>query len=172
MLLKNNRGDNPHSMACPKCGCRGNFRRHGSYGRRLVTLSGELDLTIERLRCLSCGATHAVIPEDVVPYKAYSESFMLATFRLWAQGSPNAQARRMLALPETTRRRIVALIRRRICALLACMPDRRSAGRAVAACPDPRISSLHMAAFGTRAGQACRLFNPRGTARPAPGPFT
>ena len=66
MLLKNDPGDNPYSMACPNCGCAGNYRRHGSYRRRLVTLSGERDLTIERLRCLSCGATHAVIPEDDV----------------------------------------------------------------------------------------------------------
>ena len=173
MLLKNDPGDNPYSMACPNCGCAGNYRRHGSYRRRLVTLAGELDLDIERLRCLSCGATHAVIPEDVVPYKAHSESFMLATFRLWAQGSTNAQARRILALPETTRRRVVSTVRRRVCALLACMPDRRSAANAVAGCPDRRISSLHAAAFGSRVGQrASRLFKSPRLAGPRTWPFT
>lgn len=63
---------------CPRCGAKGRFTRHATYNRYLVTLINhclcEIKLTILRVKCGSCDATHAIIPADIVPYKLLSLS--------------------------------------------------------------------------------------------------
>ena len=63
---------NLDDMACPECGAACGYVGHGSYRRFLVTECGEEGRTIKRVRCRGCGATHAVMPDDVVPRKQYS----------------------------------------------------------------------------------------------------
>jgi ribosomal protein S27E len=64
------------STRCPKCHAVGQFNLHGSYYRYIVFFV-MLDLVykhieIKRIRCLFCGATHAVMPGDLIPYKLLS----------------------------------------------------------------------------------------------------
>ena len=67
--------------ACPVCGCRGSWQTHGRYERSTIDYeSGQVvyrHIKIRRLRCESCGRTHAVIPDYIVPYSTYSLLFIL-----------------------------------------------------------------------------------------------
>ena len=69
--------------ACPKCGTKGKLSEYGDYGRGLTSYEGgqivDSDLRASRLYCSSCESTHALLPDIVVPYSAYSLLFMLAT---------------------------------------------------------------------------------------------
>jgi len=68
--------------ACPKCGAKGKLSGHGDYGRGLTSYEGEQIVyrLISALRylCASCKATHALLPDIIVPYSPYSLLFMLA----------------------------------------------------------------------------------------------
>lgn len=77
---------------CPNPECRCDvFYRHGTYQRYFVFIPYELQdisfqadtlsvfdavetqgLTILRIRCTGCGQTHAILPEDIVPFHAFS----------------------------------------------------------------------------------------------------
>ena len=68
-------------MVCPSCGSRGNCVPHGSYKRVLIDVEyGKVvygSVEIKRVRCKSCGHTHALLPDYIVPYAAYSLLFIL-----------------------------------------------------------------------------------------------
>ena len=66
---------------CPKCGATGKLERHGYYERNIV-YSREGKTTYRRVRvnrykCGSCGVTHGLVPDILVPYSAYSLVFKL-----------------------------------------------------------------------------------------------
>ena len=64
---------------CPYCGAKGSCRRRGSYERSLVTFSGKpevIRLKIPRVQC-SCGKSHALLPDLIVPYLSYSLPMIL-----------------------------------------------------------------------------------------------
>ena len=66
---------------CPSCKAKSNFSNHGSYTRNIsfITTNKVYDykVSITRVKCNSCNATHALLPSFVVPYKTYSlESFL------------------------------------------------------------------------------------------------
>jgi len=58
---------------CPGCPAVGRFKLYGSYYRHAIYFGGsELIyeyMEIKRIMCLSCKATHAVMPGDIIPYK-------------------------------------------------------------------------------------------------------
>lgn len=87
-----------------------------------------------------------------MPYRVYSELFVLAVLVAWASGMSDAQVRDEFRIAESTRRRILSSARRRICALLACGVSRAAVNAA--------IPAAHMTAFGTRLAQNVRLINP------------
>lgn len=66
---------------CPWCGSKGNCVSHGFYTRSMVdfvrgkTVDGEVNVL--RLRCTSCGHTHAVLPDAIIPYSVYGLLFIL-----------------------------------------------------------------------------------------------
>lgn len=66
------------NYTCPVCGNNHSWNRHGSYNRNLTILkdSSFFDTTIEilRLKCTSCNSTHAILPNDIIPYRIYSLS--------------------------------------------------------------------------------------------------
>jgi transposase-like protein len=70
-----------HSEQCPTCGTKGKLAPYGDYSRNLVSHDGEevLESRVSTLRfeCVSCGTTHALLPDIVVPYSPYSLRFML-----------------------------------------------------------------------------------------------
>ena len=68
-------------LACPVCGSKGNCVPHGSYKRVLIDVEhGKVSygsVEIKRVRCKSCGHTHAILPDYIVPYATYSLLFIL-----------------------------------------------------------------------------------------------
>lgn len=70
----------PELETCPFCGSKGNCRIHAYYGRKIVDfIQGRplrTDICILRLIC-SCGHTHAILPDLIVPYSIYSLFFLL-----------------------------------------------------------------------------------------------
>lgn len=70
------------SYICPSCGARHSLIRHGKYVRNISFINEdnfieEKSMTVLRLLCKSCNKTHAVLPNDVIPYCIYSFSFMI-----------------------------------------------------------------------------------------------
>ena len=62
-------------LICPKnCGAT-DFIRWSSYERYVIYFNnGHIEtrlLTIKRVRCKACGATHAILPHGVIPYKQF-----------------------------------------------------------------------------------------------------
>ena len=56
-----------HMIECP-CGKRGCLIRHGHYRRKIKFLSCLMTLIVQRVLCLECQHTHALIPSILVPY--------------------------------------------------------------------------------------------------------
>ena len=67
-------------LVCPYCGAKGTCRKRGSYERSLVTFpDGKpqvLRLRIPRVQC-TCGKSHALLPDFIVPYLSYSLPMIL-----------------------------------------------------------------------------------------------
>lgn len=65
---------------CPSCGAVGQCRPHGSYHRNLLhfldSRTQVLRLSIPRVLC-SCGHSHALLPDFIVPYLSYSLPMIL-----------------------------------------------------------------------------------------------
>ena len=70
----------PELQTCPCCGAKGSCRIHAYYGRSLVDFVGGFpvrhELCILRLVC-SCGHTHAILPDFIIPYSGYGLFFIL-----------------------------------------------------------------------------------------------
>lgn len=172
MLRKTGPGGNLSGVPCPNCRCAGNFTGHGRYRRHLVLVGETASLEVRRVRCASCGSTHAVLPEGVVPYRAHSEGFVLAVLAEWASGSSNRQVRAKFGISESTRRRILSGARRRACALLSCGASRSAVAAALAAAGVGAVPAAHMESFGTRFAENVRLINSRRRGRPRRGAST
>ena len=71
----------PGEETCPCCHTRGRCVIHGRYFRNLIDFSkGKVvysKVSILRVRCNSCGHTHAILPDFIVPFLQYSLSFVL-----------------------------------------------------------------------------------------------
>lgn len=67
---------------CPVCGAKHRLTRHGSYERYLVFPGDDavleyICMTVLRLKCTSCGSTHAVLPMDIIPFHQFSVQAVL-----------------------------------------------------------------------------------------------
>ena len=66
---------------CPFCHSKDNCIFHASYKRNIIdfvygkTIYHKISVT--RVKCQSCGHTHAVLPDIIVPYAQYSLFFLL-----------------------------------------------------------------------------------------------
>ena len=71
----------PERETCPICGSSLGCRIHAYYGRRIIDfIQGKTvmqEITVLRLVCDSCGHTHAVLPDLIVPYSSYGLFFIL-----------------------------------------------------------------------------------------------
>jgi hypothetical protein len=74
-------GFKPELETCPICGSRGSCRIHAYYGRSVTDFRGgrreKSDLCILRVSCESCGHTHAILPDIIIPYSGYGLLFVL-----------------------------------------------------------------------------------------------
>ena len=73
-------GFRPELQTCPCCGAKGSCRIHAYYDRSLVDFMGgrsvRHSLCILRLIC-SCGHTHAILPDFIIPHSGYGLFFLL-----------------------------------------------------------------------------------------------
>ncbi|XCP84078.1 DUF6431 domain-containing protein [Roseburia hominis] len=73
-------GFRPELQTCPCCGAKGACSVHAYYERSLADFVGGKpvwhSLCILRLVC-SCGHTHAILPDFIIPYSSYGLFFIL-----------------------------------------------------------------------------------------------
>lgn len=73
-------GFRPELQTCPCCGAQGSCQIHAYYDRSLVDFIGgspvRHSLCILRLIC-TCGHTHAILPDFIIPYSGYGLFFIL-----------------------------------------------------------------------------------------------
>jgi hypothetical protein len=66
---------------CPKCNAKANFSYHGSYRRNISFIREDgiydFNVCVTRVICNSCGATHALLPDFIAPYKTFSRDSIL-----------------------------------------------------------------------------------------------
>jgi hypothetical protein len=72
---------------CPKCGADGRLSPHASYTRHMVSF-GRRGLTddlveISRDKCSSCSATHARLPDNLIPRSPYTLLFVIHTLKAY-----------------------------------------------------------------------------------------
>lgn len=71
----------PELETCPVCGTTGYCQIHAYYGRSIIDFScgrkKHSNLCILRVKCESCGHTHALLPDLIIPYSSYSLLFIL-----------------------------------------------------------------------------------------------
>lgn len=71
----------PGSCQCPVCGAVGRFSKIRPYQRELISISSgkriEVSVSVPRFLCGSCGHSHAVLPDILVPFGSYSLRFIL-----------------------------------------------------------------------------------------------
>ncbi len=69
------------SEVCPVCHSTGNSKVHATYSRAIIDIiHGKpvyQDLSITRIFCDSCGHSHAILPDTIIPYSQYSLFFIL-----------------------------------------------------------------------------------------------
>ena len=67
---------------CPSCRAIGMLKKHSSYTRNLVSINnGKVTsnrAVITRFICSSCGRTHALLPDIIIPYNQFSLRFILS----------------------------------------------------------------------------------------------
>lgn len=72
---------------CPTCGLKGGCSPHASYKRYLFDFNdGQKELrqlTVPRVIC-SCGATHAILPDPIIPYLQYSLFYILMVLAVYS----------------------------------------------------------------------------------------
>jgi transposase len=85
-----------HGKACPGCGARGQLAQYGGYFRWLVSRrkrkNVEAHIWIRRFECQSCGATHALLPDILIPYGSYSLRFVLYVLRKYIEREQTVNA--------------------------------------------------------------------------------
>jgi ribosomal protein S27AE len=70
-----------YGKPCPRCGASGKLSPYGSYAGWLVSIDGA-SVNADRVRklrfeCSSCGTTHALLPDILIPHSQYSVRFKL-----------------------------------------------------------------------------------------------
>ena len=71
----------PEKEVCPSCRSTGNCINHAYYDRMIIDyISGNVvvkTVHILRVKCKSCGHTHAILPDFIIPYSSYGLFFVL-----------------------------------------------------------------------------------------------
>lgn len=82
-------------LISPSCGSLGNSGRHGRYTRSVIDYEkGRVvyrKMEVERVRCGSCGHTHAILPDEIIPYSTYSLRFILRVLAAYYLGSKTVE---------------------------------------------------------------------------------
>jgi transposase len=77
----------PDYEQCPACGAMGCCEPHDKYPRDMITINKgkrkEHKIFIPRVICNSCGKTHALIADILIPYSSYSLRYVLHVLRAY-----------------------------------------------------------------------------------------
>lgn len=166
--------------ACPACGAVGRFLPHSSYRRNLEDLEGgEVvcgRVTIERVRCGSCGATHALLPPNVSPYRQRSVRLLGAIAGARLSGSTVEAVGDAYGICPRSLYRLMACLPALLVALAAATGRAHSARSAAGTCSCARFRSLLAracaAALGLGPFQRVTMRNPPPCGPCAAGAFT
>lgn len=60
-----------YQLECPYCGHSG-CTVHAYYERTVKSPTGSFKLLVLRVKCTTCGKTHAILPDSIVPYSSVS----------------------------------------------------------------------------------------------------
>jgi transposase-like protein len=76
----------PKKHSCPWCNTKTpDWKDHANYERWLISFEGGVAVTyrleVSRYKCPSCGHTHAILPDSIIPYQCYSFLFIIAVMR-------------------------------------------------------------------------------------------
>lgn len=71
---------NTSSLRC-SCGKKGCLINHGFYTRDVITIDNSFSIKVLRVKCSSCGKTHAIVPHLIVPYSKLSLDLILLLIR-------------------------------------------------------------------------------------------
>lgn len=146
------------NKTCPQCGTAGNFTGHGGYERWFDNGSDARRVRVNRVKCRSCGKTHALIWHNMVPYKLRSEELNLRVFRSWAEGTSMSRLMASTKMAKTSLRQMLSHVRSRLSLMLARPPNRVSLAAAIVGVDDAALSSTHLARFGRMLAESA---NPR-----------
>jgi len=76
-----------HGERCLRCGAVGRLNPYGSYWRHMVYHADskieDKRIKVIRFKCTSCGATHALLPDILIPYSPYTLSFKLTVLHTY-----------------------------------------------------------------------------------------
>lgn len=168
------------ATACPACRAVGRFSPHSSYRRNLEDLVGGGivcgRVTIDRVRCASCGATHALIPPNVSPYRQRSVRLQGAIARARLSGSTVEAVGEAYGICPRSLYRIVACLPALLVALSSLTGRVHAAPSAAGACSCARFRALIAracaAALGLGPFQRVTMPNPPPCGPCAAGAFT
>lgn len=76
------------TCTCGNCRC---LIHHGGYKRKLKAPDGEYRLRINRVKCTSCGCTHALLVSSIIPYSQISLKDQLKIINCFESRSGYAQ---------------------------------------------------------------------------------
>lgn len=81
---------------CSHCNARHSCSIHDTYERNLIVISDRTirchTVNITRVICSSCGHTHAILPDILIPYGSYSLFFILKILRLYFLHTSNVSS--------------------------------------------------------------------------------
>ncbi len=92
------------------CGSDGTLHFNGSYKRSIKTKTGTYLLRVQRMRCRSCGATHAILPADIIPYNQILLDEQITIIRNHESGDSHRDL--LNANPDIDENNVAAVIRR------------------------------------------------------------
>lgn len=133
------------TYTCPKCGAKHSLTRHGCYERNVFFID-EFDsiqdrrMLILRVKCSSCKSTHAILPNDIIPYCIYSFSFILKVLATYY--SKKHKVQEMCSNFSISFQVLYMFISKLLSFLNSCKPVLRSLGCAIASTSDTIVSAI------------------------------
>lgn len=120
----------PEMETCPCCRCRGNCRVHAYYYRYILDFrKGKpcfARIRVMRVMC-SCGHTHAILPDFIVPYRQHSLKYLVqALFAFFARREPVSRICSRFCLDQAFLYRLADLYGEHKRLWLGALEDRRT----------------------------------------------
>lgn len=95
LLNRSIKGFRPSRMRCHICGAVGAHRKIRSYTRMMITVVDgerhEEEVLIPVFQCASCGHTHAILPDVLIPFRSYTLRFILTVLKAYLRRSGNVR---------------------------------------------------------------------------------